>query len=182
MDIDRLNISDLILIKPKVFADERGYFFESYNQSVFEEKTGNQVIFLQDNESRSNAGVLRGLHFQNPPFAQGKLVRVVRGAVKDVAVDLRKQSPTFGKYGSAILSAENKQQLYVPPGFAHGFLVLEDDTIFSYKCTGFYHQASEGSLAWNDPDINIDWGITDPVLSDKDRNNTVFWRNFQSQF
>jgi dTDP-4-dehydrorhamnose 3,5-epimerase len=182
MEIERLSIPELILIKPQVFADERGYFFESFNEEKFAQKSGVGVNFVQDNESLSNYGVLRGLHFQNPPYAQGKLVRVIRGSVQDVAVDIRRDSPTFGQHCSVILSGENKYQLFIPEGFAHGFLVLEDHTIFSYKCTNFYHRESEGSLKWNDPDLHIVWGINAPALSEKDRNTAVNWKSFESHF
>jgi len=182
MEIEKLSIPELILIKPQVFADERGYFFESFNEEKFAQKSGVGVKFVQDNESLSNCGVLRGLHFQNPPYAQGKLVRVIRGSVQDVAVDIRRNSPTFGQHFSVILSGENKYQLYIPEGFAHGFLVLEDHTIFSYKCTNFYHRESERSLKWNDPDLHIAWGINAPVLSEKDRNTAVTWKSFKTHF
>jgi len=155
---------------------------ESYNSQLFKDTTNLNVEFVQDNESQSNKGVLRGLHFQKPPHAQGKLVRVVKGSVLDVAVDIRKSSKTFGKHFSIVLSEENKTQFYVPPGFAHGFLVLEDNTIFSYKCTGFYNKESEVSLRWDDRDINIDWGIKDPILSEKDKNSSVIWNNLNSPF
>jgi len=155
---------------------------ESYNSQLFKDTTNLNVEFVQDNESQSNKGVLRGLHFQKPPHAQGKLVRVVKGSVLDVAVDIRKSSKTFGKHFSIVLSEENKTQFYVPPGFAHGFLVLEDNTIFSYKCTGFYNKESEVSLRWDDGDINIDWGIKDPILSEKDKNSSVIWNNLNSPF
>lgn len=182
MLVQETHIEDLLVIKPAVFEDSRGYFMESYNARLFKEATKLNVQFVQDNESKSNKGVLRGMHFQKPPHAQGKLVRVVRGSVLDVALDIRKESKTFGEYYSLVLSEENKTQFYVPPGFAHGFLVLEDDTVFSYKCTGFYHKESEVSLKWNDPDINIEWGIKDPILSDKDKNSSVIWSNLNSPF
>lgn len=155
---------------------------ESYNSRLFKETTKLNIDFVQDNESMSNKGVLRGLHFQKPPHDQGKLVRVVRGSVLDVAVDIRRNSETFGQYYSIVLSEENKTQFYVPPGFAHGFLVLEDQTIFSYKCSGFYNKESEVSLRWDDPDINIEWGIKDPILSEKDKNSSVIWSNLDSPF
>lgn len=137
--------------------------------------------FVQDNESKSQKSVLRGLHFQVPPHAQGKLVRVIKGAVNDVAVDLRKHSPFYGKWVSQLLSEENKLMLWIPPGFAHGFVVLEDETIFSYKCTAYYHKASERGLRWNDPQLNINWGIQDPLLSEKDKNAPLFI-DFNSPF
>ncbi len=182
MEIENLSIEGLILIKPQVFADNRGYFFESFNQNKFESQSGIDAQFVQDNESFSNAGVLRGLHFQNPPNAQGKLIRVIQGSVLDVALDIRRNSPTYGQYYKVVLSGENKYQMYIPDGFAHGFLVLEDNTIFTYKCTNYYNRDSEGCLKWNDPIINIDWGITDPVISEKDQHKSVFWSAFRSQF
>jgi dTDP-4-dehydrorhamnose 3,5-epimerase len=173
MEILNTEIPGLLIVKPDVFADQRGYFFESYNSSKFAE-LGINVDFVQDNESRSVKGVLRGLHFQKDPFAQGKLVRVVRGAVLDVAVDLRKDSPTFGKWASIELTGENKLMYWIPAGFAHGFLTLEDDTVFTYKCSGLYNKEAESAIVWNDPDLNIKWGINDPVLSDKDKSAQSF--------
>jgi len=172
MNIEETFIKDLLVITPDVFEDDRGYFLESYSKHKLEKKL--DVDFVQDNESSSKKGVLRGLHFQKPPFAQGKLVRVIRGSVLDVAVDLRKESSTYGKYYSHILTAKNKVQLYIPEGFAHGFLVLENDTIFSYKCTNYYNAASEISLAWNDPAINIEWQTNQPTISKKDQNGLAF--------
>jgi len=174
LEIVETEIEGAFLIKPKVFSDERGYFFESFSEKVWREKIGEVPAFVQDNESMSSKGVLRGLHFQRPPFAQGKLVRVIKGSVLDVIVDLRKNSPTFGKHLSVVLSGENKHQLYLPPHFAHGFLTLEDHTVFSYKCTQFYNQESEEGLMWNDPDLNIDWGIKNPFLSEKDKKYESF--------
>ncbi|MCX6277743.1 MAG: dTDP-4-dehydrorhamnose 3,5-epimerase [Bacteroidetes bacterium] len=168
MEIITTPLEGLLIIKPDVFEDERGYFFESFNHEKFL-KAGLDLKFLQDNESKSKKGVLRGLHFQAPPFAQGKLVRVMRGSVLDVAVDIRKSSSTYGKWESIVLSGQNKWMYWIPPGFAHGFATLEDDTIFFYKCTNGYNKASEGSVRWNDPQLNIDWGIADPVISDKDK-------------
>lgn len=182
MTVEKFEIQDLLLIKPSVFQDDRGYFLESFNEKLFKSQTGLDITFVQDNESQSNKGVLRGLHYQEPPFAQGKLVRVVKGSVLDVAVDLRKGSPSFGKYQSTVLSEQNKHQFYVPPGFAHGFVVLEDETIFCYKCTAFYNHESERALRWNDPTINIDWGINDPILSVKDEKNSLFWNDLNSPF
>jgi dTDP-4-dehydrorhamnose 3,5-epimerase len=167
MQIEPTPIPDVIIIKPDVFSDDRGYFMESFHSEKFRQ-LGINAEFVQDNESKSQKGVLRGLHFQRPPWTQGKLVRVIKGAVLDVAVDLRKQSPFYGKWVSMVLSGENKWLCWIPEGFAHGFVTLEDDTIFSYKCTNFYHKASEGSLRWNDPTIGIDWNIRNPVLSGKD--------------
>ncbi len=168
MEILTTEIPDLLVIKPDVFADDRGYFFESYNKVKLAE-AGIDVNFIQDNESRSMKGVLRGLHFQYSPYAQGKLVRVISGAVLDVAVDIRKDSPTFGKWASILLTGENKLMYWIPEGFAHGFLTLEDDTIFTYKCTGVYNKQAEGSIKWNDPDLNIEWDTNSPLLSAKDR-------------
>ncbi|HMM11580.1 MAG TPA: dTDP-4-dehydrorhamnose 3,5-epimerase [Bacteroidales bacterium] len=180
MEILETGIPDLLIVKPLVFEDHRGYFFESYNKEKFLQK-GIDQNFVQDNESKSAKNVLRGLHFQRPPFAQGKLVRVMKGAVLDVAVDIRKNSPTYGQWASIVLSESNKWMYWVPPGFAHGFVTLEDDTVFFYKCTNVYNKASEGSIRWNDPDLNIDWGIVDPLLSDKDREAPLF-RDFVSPF
>lgn len=181
MEIIKTKIPDLLIIKPSVFADARGYFFESYNKEFFMAE-GIDQNFVQDNESKSNKGVLRGLHFQRPPFAQGKLVRVINGAVLDVAVDLRKESPTFGQWESIELSEENKVMYWIPPGFAHGFITLEDNTIFSYKCTNVYHKNAEGSILWNDPDLNINWGsISQPLLSEKDKTGPLF-KDFISPF
>ena len=180
MEIIKTPLEGLLIIKPDVFEDDRGYFFESFNHGRFLNR-GLDLKFLQDNESKSKKGVLRGLHFQAPPFAQGKLVRVMQGSVLDVAVDIRKYSPTYGKWESIILSGQNKWMYWIPEGFAHGFATLEDDTIFFYKCTNIYNKASEGSILWNDPDLNINWGIQDPVISDKDRISPKF-KNFISPF
>lgn len=180
MEIIKTSIEGLLIIKPDVFKDERGYFFESYNKERLA-KEGLEMNFVQDNESKSSKGVLRGLHFQKPPFAQGKLVRVVKGSVMDVAVDLRKDSPTYGKWESIVLTEENKLQFWIPEGFAHGFVTLENDTIFAYKCTNVYNKESEGSLLWNDPDINIDWNIESPMLSEKDKISPLF-KDFKTPF
>ena len=180
MEIVETKIPDLYIVKPQVFKDSRGYFFESYNKEVFL-KSGIDQNFVQDNESKSAKGVLRGLHFQKPPFAQGKLVRVIKGAVRDVAVDLRKSSPTFGQWASIDLTEDNKWMYWVPPGFAHGFVTLEDDTVFFYKCTNVYNKASEGAIRWDDPDLNIDWGIENPLLSDKDK-ISPFFKDFETPF
>lgn len=182
MKITSLNIPDVLLIEPRVFEDGRGYFFESFNAKTFAEATGLSLQFVQDNESSSKKGVLRGLHLQSPPYAQGKLVRVVSGAVFDVAVDLRKHSPHYGNWCGAKLTAENKYQMYIPPGFAHGFAVLEDDTVFSYKCTDYYHRESEICLRWDDPDIGIAWPLTSPIISDKDRLHATALSKFDSPF
>lgn len=168
MNITQSELSGLLVIDPKVFGDDRGYFFESYNAEVFK-AAGLEVDFMQDNESRSGKGVLRGMHFQEPPFEQGKLIRVARGAVMDVSVDIRKDSPTYGKWAAFELSEQNKRMLWIPPGFAHGFVTLEDDTIFIYKCTKVYNKESENSIHWDDPDLGIDWGVEDPIISDKDK-------------
>lgn len=173
-------IKDLFVIKPTVFEDERGYFYESYNKAVFA-KHGIHDEFVQDNQSLSQKGVLRGLHFQNPPFAQGKLVRVIKGSVFDVAVDIRKGSATYGKHFDIELNEKDRTMLWIPPGFAHGFLTLEDNTIFSYKCTNVYDKASEDCILWNDPDIQINWNVKDPVLSAKDLAGKHF-RDLQSMF
>ena len=173
MEIIETKIKDLLIIKPDVFQDERGYFFESYNRQRFLEH-GLEMNFVQDNESQSMKGVLRGLHFQNAPYAQGKLVRVVKGAVMDVAVDLRKGSPTFGQWESVELTEGNKFMYWIPEGFAHGFVCLADHSVFTYKCTNVYNKASEGSIRWNDPDLNIDWKIEHPILSEKDKVAPLF--------
>jgi len=169
MNATRLAIADVVLLEPRVFPDDRGAFFESFNANAFAAATGLQRSFVQDNHSVSKKGVLRGLHYQLSPHAQGKLVRVVRGAAFDVAVDIRKSSPTFGKWVGETLTAENRRQLWVPEGFAHGFMALEEGTEFLYKTTAFYDKASERSVRWNDPDIAIAWPKSvAPILSDKD--------------
>jgi dTDP-4-dehydrorhamnose 3,5-epimerase len=173
MEIIETPLAGLLILKPAVFEDDRGYFFESFNREKFL-NAGLDLTFLQDNESKSKKGVLRGLHYQAPPFAQGKLVRVMRGSVLDVAVDIRKDSPTYGKWESIVLSGQNKWMYWIPPGFAHGFATLEDDTIFFYKCTNVYSKVSEGSILWNDPDLKINWGINDPMISDKDKVSPCF--------
>lgn len=169
MKATRLDIPDVILIEPDVFGDERGFFFESFNQRQFDEVVGYHVDFVQDNHSRSKKGVLRGLHYQLPPNAQGKLVRVVEGEVFDVAVDIRQGSPTFGQWVSAHLSAENKYQLWIPEGFAHGFMVLSESADFLYKTTSYYSPESERSIIWNDAFLNIKWPFCDGLsISEKD--------------
>lgn len=173
MQVEKTTLNDLVLIKPKVFPDERGYFYEAFNAKIFADK-GLNVKFVQDNISMSQKGVLRGIHFQNPPFAQGKLVQVLRGSVLDVALDLRKESPSYGKHFSYVLSAENKTQIYVPEGFGHGFVTLEDNTLFSYKCSNFYNKESEGAILWNDPELGIDWQIDQPIISTKDQKAQLF--------
>ncbi len=180
MEIVKTKIPDLLIIKPNVFKDNRGYFFESYNKQTFLHN-GIDQNFVQDNESKSAKGVLRGLHFQKPPFAQGKLVRVMHGAVLDVAVDLRKGSPTYGEWVSVELTADNKWMYWIPPGFAHGFVTLEDNTVFFYKCTNVYNKESEDSILWNDPDLNIDWKVDNPTLSEKDKSCPLF-KDFVSPF
>jgi len=179
MKIEKTFIKDLLVLIPTVFTDERGYFLENYNKKNLEHIL--DIDFVQDNESSSQKGVLRGLHFQKPPFSQSKLVRVICGSVLDVVVDLRQDSETYGEYYKHILSAENKQQVFIPEGFAHGFLVLEDDTIFSYKCSKYYNKESEVSLSWNDATINIDWEIKNPIISEKDKNAQAFV-NFVTPF
>jgi len=175
------DIDDLFVIEPSVFEDSRGYFFESYNKETFKE-VGIDVDFVQDNQSLSQKGVVRGLHFQKPNRSQIKLLRVVRGSILDVAVDIRKNSSTYGKYVSVLLSEKNKKMFYIGHGFAHGFLTLEDDTVVQYKCSDYYSKQHEGALMWNDIDLNIDWGIDcEPVVSEKDKNNLSF-KNFDSPF
>ena len=180
MEVIKTNIEGVIIIEPRIFKDDRGYFFESFSQREFEEKVC-KTIFVQDNESKSSYGVLRGLHFQKPPFAQSKLVRVIKGAVLDVAVDIRKDSPTFGQYVSVELTGDNHRQFFIPRGFAHGFSVLSEEVIFQYKCDNFYSPQSEGAIAWNDPDLNIDWHIPAEkvVLSEKDSKHPRLkdWQN-----
>ena len=173
MEIVKTPLEGLLVIKPKIFTDDRGHFFESWSKAAFE-KEGLDINFVQDNQSLSAKGVLRGLHFQNPPFAQGKLVSVIIGVVMDVAVDIRKSSTTFGQHFSVVLSGENKTSLWIPPGFAHGFITLKDNTIFTYKCTEAYDKESEGSILWNDKDLNIDWGMENPIVSGKDAESPTF--------
>jgi dTDP-4-dehydrorhamnose 3,5-epimerase len=167
MQVRQTSIEGLIELIPRVFGDERGHFLETYNKPVFAE-LGLPMEFVQDNQSFSVKGVLRGLHFQNEPFAQGKLVRVITGQVLDVAVDLREDSPTFGQYETFLLDAKLSNMAWIPAGFAHGFVTLED-SIFSYKCTNVYNKQAESGLVWNDPDLNIDWGVANPIVSDKDQ-------------
>ena len=169
MEIRELELPGTFLIKPRVFEDGRGHFFESFNQDQFKQQ-GLDLSFVQDNQSLSHRGVLRGLHFQNPPFAQGKLIRVIKGKVLDVAVDIREDSKTFGDYISVVLSADNKKQLFVPRGFAHGFVVLSEEAIFSYKCDNYYYKNAEAGIIYNDSDLNIDWALTkeELLVSEKD--------------
>lgn len=181
MEIITTKIPNLLILKPNIYRDDRGYFFESYNKELFLSK-GIDQNFVQDNESKSMKGVLRGLHFQKPPYAQGKLVRVMKGAVLDVAVDLRKSSSTFGQWESIELTEDNKFMYWIPPGMAHGFITLEDNTVFFYKCTNVYNKQSEGSILWNDPDLNINWGSNiKPLLSEKDKISPLF-KDFISPF
>lgn len=181
MKVVETGIEGLLILEPIVFGDQRGYFLESYNKKKFDTIAG-VTNFVQDNESLSKAGVLRGLHFQVPPFEQAKLVRVIQGSVLDVAVDLRTGSPTYGKHLALTLSAENKRQFFVPRGFAHGFLVLEDDTIFSYKVDNDYAPEHENGILWSDPQLNIDWKLKEePILSGKDKLQQAF-KDFKSPF
>ncbi len=167
MIIETTFIQDLLLLTPRVYSDERGYFMESYNRKKISKMI--KCDFVQDNESLSKRNVLRGLHLQRPPHAQAKLIRVIKGSILDVAVDLRRDSETYGRHFKHVLSGENKKQLYVPAGFAHGFLTLEDDTLINYKCSEYYQAESEVSILWNDQELGIDWGIEDPILAEKDR-------------
>ena len=170
MEVIKTEIEGVVIIEPRIFKDDRGYFYESFSQREFEEKVC-RTTFVQDNQSKSSYGVVRGLHFQKPPYSQSKLVRCIKGAVLDVAVDIRKGSPTFGKYVAVELTEDNHRQFFVPRGFAHGFAVLSDEAVFQYKCDNFYNKESEGAVAWNDPELAIDWRI--PVekvlLSEKDK-------------
>lgn len=182
MEVIKTDIEGVVIIEPCVFGDARGYFFESFSQKEFDRKVCG-TVFVQDNESRSCYGVLRGLHFQLPPFAQAKLVRCVRGRVLDVAVDIRKGSPTYGKHISCELSEDNHRLFFIPRGFAHGFSVLSETAIFQYKCDNYYAPQSEGALQWNDKDLNINWLIPEDhvILSEKDKNHPVF-KDFDSPF
>jgi dTDP-4-dehydrorhamnose 3,5-epimerase len=175
MKVTPLKIPDVLLIEPHVFEDARGFFFESFNLNEFKKTTGLDVNFVQDNHSKSAKGILRGLHYQLPPYAQGKLVRVIQGEVFDVAVDIRKSSPTFGKYVSEILSSDNKKQLYIPEGFAHGFLTLSESAEFLYKVTNYYHSQYERSIIYNDKTLNINWNSAQKLyLSSKDNLGSIF--------
>jgi dTDP-4-dehydrorhamnose 3,5-epimerase len=169
MKYTALNIPDVLLIEPEVFCDDRGFFFESFNQKNFEEAVGQKINFVQDNHSKSVKGILRGLHYQLPPKTQGKLVRVIQGSVFDVAVDIRKSSPTFGKWVGEIISAENKKQMWIPGGFAHGFVTLSDTAEFLYKTTNFYSKDYECVLSWNDNNIAIKWPIKNILMSARDK-------------
>lgn len=181
MNVIKTDIEGVVIIEPRVFGDARGYFFESYNARDFAEVA--DVTFVQDNESRSCYGVVRGLHFQKPPYAQSKLVRVVEGRVLDVAVDIRRGSPTYGRHVAAELSADNHRQFFLPQGMAHGFAVLSETAVFQYKCDNLYHPESEGALAWDDPTLAIDWQLPADkvILSDKDRHHPSF-KDFISPF
>jgi dTDP-4-dehydrorhamnose 3,5-epimerase len=181
MQVIQTDIEGLFILEPNVFGDQRGYFLESFNEKLFSEVVGKKITFVQDNESLSSKNVVRGLHFQKPPYAQGKLVRVVKGSVLDVAVDLRKKSPTFGKVFTIELSETNKRQFWIPEGFAHGFATLEDNTIFQYKCTSYYSPENEETIKWNDSTLGIDWKINEPIISDKDKKGLPFG-GFKSPF
>ena len=180
MELIETPLLDAKIIVPRVFEDERGYFYESFNEKSFNEKIGD-YNFVQDNQSLSQRGTIRGLHFQKAPYDQGKLVRVVQGAVLDVALDVRKNSPTYGQYFAIELNAENQTQFFIPPGFAHGFSTLEDNTIFCYKCTNYYHKDSEGGVRFNDPALGIDWKVEGLFVSDKDKELPLF-ADFVSPF
>lgn len=173
MQVIKTPISDLLIVQPAIFEDARGYFFESYNKRIFS-GIGLNMEFVQDNQSLSNKGVLRGLHFQSPPHAQGKLVRVIKGAVLDVVVDIRKNSATYGSHYSLELTEKNKTMLWIPAGFAHGFATLEDNTIFFYKCTDVYNKQSEGTIQWNDENLGINWNVVSPIISEKDKHGQAF--------
>ncbi|WP_460220428.1 dTDP-4-dehydrorhamnose 3,5-epimerase [Psychroserpens sp. MEBiC05023] len=171
MNIEQTKLQGCFVIKPRVFQDERGYFFESFNQGAFDKIRTTKTCFVQDNESYSTKGVLRGLHYQTGLHAQAKLVRVIKGEVLDIAVDIRRDSKTFGEYVSVVLSEENKKQLFIPRGFAHGFIVLSDIAIFSYKCDNFYNKESEAGIIYNDPTLGIDWKLEqrEYIVSEKDK-------------
>lgn len=174
MQIIYTPIEGLVILEPRIFHDARGYFYESYNQQKMSE-LGIDTIFVQDNQSYSQKGVIRGLHFQRPPFAQAKLVRVIKGKVLDVAVDIRKGSPTYGQHYSVLLTGDNHRQFFIPEGFAHGFVALEDNSIFTYKCSQFYHKEAEMSIRYNDPILNIDWGLDEaPIMTEKDLCGVLF--------
>jgi dTDP-4-dehydrorhamnose 3,5-epimerase len=173
MNIIRTEIPEVLILEPNVFNDERGYFFESFNQKKFEDAIGYKINFVQDNQSKSSKGVLRGLHYQIAPFAQAKLVRCVEGEIFDVAVDIRKDSPTFKQWVGVKLTAENKKQLWIPSGFAHGFIALTDAQVF-YKTDNYYHKESERSIIWNDSSLSINWGVNDVILSNKDKQSAAF--------
>ncbi|MFI3270109.1 MAG: dTDP-4-dehydrorhamnose 3,5-epimerase [Rikenellaceae bacterium] len=182
MEAIKTAIEGVVIVEPRIFNDERGYFYEAFSDREFREKVCN-TTFVQDNQSKSSYGVLRGLHFQKAPHAQSKLVRVIKGKVIDVAVDIRKGSPTYGKYVAVELTEDNHRQLFVPRGFAHGFVVLSEEAVFQYKCDNFYNKESEGALRWNDTDLGVEWGITEAeaLLSDKDKVSPLF-KDFDSPF
>lgn len=182
MKVIKTNINEVLIIEPRIFKDNRGYFFESFSARKFEELVCN-TTFVQDNESYSSYGVLRGMHFQKPPFAQSKLVRVIKGAVLDVAVDIRKGSPTYGEHVAVELTEENHRQLFIPRGFAHGFVVLSDEVLFQYKCDNYYAPEAEGGIAWDDPDLNINWRLPleQVILSEKDKKHPLL-KDFNSDF
>ncbi|MFN5295764.1 MAG: dTDP-4-dehydrorhamnose 3,5-epimerase [Flavobacteriales bacterium] len=181
MEIRTTDFRELLIVAPTVFSDDRGAFLESFNEARFRVSTGLNITFVQDNESVSKKDVIRGMHFQLPPKGQAKLVRVSKGSVLDVVVDLRKTEPTYGQHFKIVLSAENALQLFIPEGFAHGFLVLEDQTIFSYKCSNYYSKDLERSLRWDDPAFAIDWNCAEPIISDRDR-SAMAWDEFESPF
>ncbi|MFR9611839.1 MAG: dTDP-4-dehydrorhamnose 3,5-epimerase [Rikenellaceae bacterium] len=182
MEVIKTDIEGVVIIEPRIFKDDRGYFYESFSDREFTSKVC-KTVFVQDNQSKSSFGVLRGLHFQKAPYAQSKLVRVLKGKVVDVAVDIRKGSPTYGKHVAVELTEDNHRQLFIPRGFAHGFVVLSEEVVFQYKCDNFYSKESEGAIMWNDPDLGIDWGIAEKnaILSDKDKVNSSF-KDFDSPF
>ena len=180
MKFEKTSLNDVYIITPPVFGDNRGYFMESFNKKKLEKKIG-PVNFVQDNQSLSSKDVIRGLHYQAPPYAQGKLVRVIKGSVNDVIVDIRRNSSTYGKSLKVFLSAENFKMLWIPPGFAHGFETLEDETIFAYKVTNYYNKESEGSIKWDDPTLSIEWETQNPSTSEKDKDGELF-ENFCSLF
>ncbi|MBD5370414.1 MAG: dTDP-4-dehydrorhamnose 3,5-epimerase [Bacteroides sp.] len=183
MEVIKTEIEGVVILKPRVFEDARGYFFESYSEKVFNEVMGREVHFVQDNQSKSSRGVMRGLHFQTPPYTQAKLVRCVRGKVLDVAVDLRKDSPTYGKHVAVELSEDNHLQFFVPRGFAHGFAVLSDEAVFQYKCDNYYHPQADGGISILDKSLGIDWRISEEeaLLSEKDMKHPLL-ADFDSPF
>jgi dTDP-4-dehydrorhamnose 3,5-epimerase len=174
MEVRNTPLQGLLLLRPRIFADDRGHFLETFSQRRFKELTGTDAEFVQDNESRSAKGVLRGLHFQVDPHAQGKLVRVIHGAVLDVCLDIRAGSPTYGQHYKVRLDGITKEMLWIPAGFAHGFVALDEGTIFGYKCTAYYHPPSERTILWNDPELDIDWGVDRPLVSPKDQQGMSF--------
>lgn len=183
MNVIKTAIEGVVIIEPKIFGDDRGYFYESFSAKEFKEKIDRNIVFIQDNQSFSSYGVLRGLHFQKPPYAQSKLVRVIQGRVIDVAVDIRKGSPTYGKHVAVELTGENHSQFFIPRGFAHGFVVLSEAALFQYKCDNLYAPQAEGAINWNDPELNIEWGIleNEVKISAKDQLNNML-KDFDSPF